>query len=167
MTESRPPAAELLETYRRGLLDTYQAQVDGLRQALQSRAGDEHHPLEPGGWSPHQVAWHVRAVETQAYLPRLERLLTEDHATLQDFDGEGWMARHYTPDEAWERIVDELQTARRMMRRRLEISPDGVWSRVGRHSYWGSRTLMWWVERSIAHLDEHIAHVSASAPTEP
>jgi len=163
VSDARTPAADLLGTYRGGLLDAYGAQADGLRRALQSRAGDEHSPLEAGGWSPHQVAWHVRAVETRAYLPRLEQLLTQDHPTLGDFDGDGWMARHYTADEAWERIVDDLQAARRSMQTRLEASPDSVWSRVGRHSYWGTRTLMWWVERSIAHIDEHIAQLSAAS----
>ncbi len=168
MSDARTPAADLLKAYRRGLLDTYEAQIEDLRRALHLHRGAEQTPLEHGGWSPHQVAWHVRAVETQAYLPRLERMLAQDRVELNDFDGDGWMDRNYTTHEAWDRIVDDVRTARAALRAKLEAAPDGAWSHLGRHRYWGSRTLMWWVERSLAHVDEHIAQLSAgSAPAEP
>lgn len=125
---------------------------------------EEHRPIQPGEWSPHQVAWHVRAVETQAYLPRLEVLLAEDRPQLADFDGEAWMEQHYAPEEAGRRIVDDIHAARRAMCTRLEAAPEAVWSRVGEHSFWGARTLMWWVERSMAHVDEHILQLGIPFP---
>lgn len=153
-------ATDLLTSYRRDLLQSYTAQAESLRRALGDRGTTMHEALEPGGWTPHQVIWHVRAVETEAYLPRLERLLARDGAELQDFDGNGWMARHYAADESWQRIIDGFLAARQGMAARLDAAPAAAWSHVGRHTYWGSRTLMWWVERSLDHVDEHLAQLS-------
>ena len=165
MNGPRPPAADLLTGYRRNLLRQYLEQVGTFRRKMQGWSKDEEHrPLQPGGWSPHQVAWHVRAVEMQAYLPRLELLLAEDHAQLADFDGEAWMERHYVRDEAGSQILDDIRAARRAMVARLQAAPDEVWSRVGEHSFWGARTLMWWVERSMAHVDEHIQQLGIPSP---
>jgi hypothetical protein len=152
-------ATDLLTSYRRDLLQSYTAQAESLRRALGDRRSTMQESLEPGGWTPHQVIWHVRAVETQAYLPRLERLLARDGAELQDFDGDGWMATRYAADEPWQRIVDDFVAARQEMAARLDAAPVAAWSHTGRHGYWGSRTLMWWVERSLAHVDEHIGQL--------
>jgi hypothetical protein len=158
---SPSPPADLLTEYRRGLLQTY---VDQARQLHDQMAacgeGSVHEAIEAGGWSPHQVVWHVRAADLQAYLPRLRRLLEGDRLILDDFDGEGWMRDHYEPDEAWPRIVAELQQARRAMGLRLGEAEPAAWSHVGRHSYWGERSLMWWVERSVAHVGEHLDQLS-------
>ena len=160
MNGPRPPAVDLLTGYRRDLLRLYLEQVETFRRQMQDRPKDEEQrPIQPGEWSPHQVAWHVRAVEMQAYLPRLELLLAEDHAQLADFDGETWMERHYVRDEAGSQILDDIRAARRGMVARLQAAPDEVWSRIGEHSFWGARTLMWWVERSMAHVDEHIQQI--------
>jgi len=157
VSEPRPPAADLLTGYRRDLLRQYLELVETFRRKMQGLSKEEEHrPIQPGEWSPHQVAWHVRAVETQAYLPRVQILLAEDGAQLADFDGEAWMERHYAPDERGTRIVDDIHAARRAMTARLQAAPDAVWSHIGQHSFWGARTLMWWVERSTAHVEEHI-----------
>jgi DinB superfamily len=157
VNEPRSPAADLLTGYRRDLLRQYLEQVETFRRILQGWSEDEEHrPIQPGEWSPHQVAWHVRAVEMQAYLPRVEILLAEEHPRLADFDGESWMERHYGREERGTQIVDDLHAARTAMAARLQDAPDAVWSRIGEHTFWGARTLMWWVERSMAHVDEHI-----------
>lgn len=165
MTAPPPPGVELLAAYRHDLLRHYLEQVDSLRASLQAwPEGLEHRPIQPGEWSPHQVLWHVRAVEIQAYIPRLERLLAQDHARLQDFDGQAWMEEHYTTQEAWPRMVADVLAARQRMSTRLEAADKEVWSRVGEHSYWGPRTLMWWVERCVAHLDEHLQQLAIPSP---
>jgi hypothetical protein len=153
-------ATDLLTSYRRDLLHSYLAQAESLRRALQDRGSTMQESLEPGGWTPHQVIWHVHAVETQAYLPRLGRLLARDGAELQDFDGNDWMAHHYAADKPWQRLLDDVQAARQEMAARLDAAPVAAWSHMGRHRYWGSRTLMWWIERSLDHIEEHLAQLS-------
>ena len=66
------------------------------------------------------------------------------------------MERHTGPKERGPRMLNYPTPPRKALPARLQAAPDAVWSRIGEHSFWGARTLMWWVERSMAHVDEHI-----------
>lgn len=147
---------DLLTGYRRQLMARFLGQIPELHNhpSLTDAAG-LHRPIKPGEWSPHRVIFHLRAVEAQAYAPRLRQILEHDHPELPDFDEGGWMAEHYQPDEPAQAILDSWQEVRRDVGRRLEGIPAEAWSRTGHHVYWGERTLQWWVERSLAHAEEH------------
>ena len=157
------PSGDLLTVYRHSLLARYTDQVDALGSDVEAVSdADRRRPLAPGEWSPHEVVWHVDAVESQVYQVRLARLVEEEHPLLADFDLEGWMAAHYTDQESTDAIVARIAQGRRTMRRRLEQVPVAAWGRTGFHSRWGTRTLMWWVERSISHLTEHARQLRGS-----
>ncbi len=101
------------------------------------------------------MIFHLRAAEAEAFAPRLRRILEDDQPELADFDEGAWMAEHYEPEEPVQAILHAWQQVRRESARRLDGIPAQAWSRSGRHVYWGERTLLWWVERSLAHADEH------------
>lgn len=152
--------AEILEEYRRQLIDRYRAQPQELRHALGRFSGEDlHEPLEPGGWSAHQVAVHVRDAEAKAFAPRVVRIVEEDDPELATFDSEGWMAEHYDRREALDSILQEIERARREALTRIEPLPAAGWSRSGRHPERGRRTVQWWVEYSVAHIQEHIEQI--------
>ena len=145
-----------VDDYRRRLLARYREQVDqyaghlgGLTEAAART------PIKPGEWSAHQVLFHTFSVDENAYGPRLRRILHEDHPTLEDYDGEGWMAAHYDPGEPTGTLLDRWRAVRDGYSAEVEAVPSEAWSRTGRQSYWGERTLQWWVERAVAHADEH------------
>ncbi|OGT28533.1 MAG: hypothetical protein A2Z17_04900 [Gammaproteobacteria bacterium RBG_16_66_13] len=168
MTPPSQPPADLLTAYRHGLLNHYVHQTGVLAARLESfPEAAQHRPLAPEEWSPHQVIWHVHAVEMQAYLPRLVRLLEASEPLLADFDGEAWMAEQYTSSESCASIVARVREARQEMRSRLEQAPVAAWARTGFHSYWGTRTVMWWVERSIGHVDEHARQLKGGSSASP
>lgn len=145
-----------LEDYRRELLGRYLGQVDDYRSHVSGlTASAVRTAIKPGEWSPHQLIFHVRAVDQQAYGPRLEQILREDQPTLSDFDESEWMAAHYDPDETPAAILDGWASVRRRYADLLADVPPPGWSRIGRQSYWGERTLQWWVERAIAHAEDH------------
>ena len=168
MTAPFQPSADLLTAYRHGLLSHYVHQASLLAAPLETLPEEaQHRPLAPEEWSPHQVVWHVHAVEMRAYLPRLVRLLEESEPLLADFDGEAWMAGQYTDSDSCASIVARVREARQEMRSRLGEAPVAAWARTGFHSYWGTRTVMWWVERSIAHVDEHVRQLKGGSSASP
>ena len=147
---------DLLDDYRRRLLECYRSQPAAYRERLRhSNGASLQAPIKPGEWSAHQLIFHVRAADEQAYGPRLLRILREDRPQLENYDEVAWMADHYDPSEAAEAILDRWQAARQAWAGILESAPPGAWSRAGLHPFYGERTLQWWLERAVAHGEDH------------
>lgn len=148
---------EELWAYRERLLGRHAEQVEAFRRVLAAfPAGRLGAAAPDGGWSAHQLAVHVRDVEIQAYIPRLHRLLAETTPLLADFDAEAFMAGHYDAGEPVDRIAEDVDRARRAVRAALASDNAQAWSRLGRHPALGVRSLQTWVERAVAHFDEHL-----------
>ena len=147
---------DLLKAYRGRLLARYRDQVEGFAAHL-ARLDDAaaRLPIKPGEWSAHQVLFHVCATDELAYGPRLRRILLEDRPALEDFASEAWFAGHYDAGEPARAILERWRSVRQTYAAEVEAAPRQAWSRTGRQSYWGERTLQWWVERAVAHADEH------------
>ena len=149
--------AEILEDYRTQLIERYRTQPEGLRSMMSRFVGESlHKPLEPGGWSAHQVLVHVRDVEARAFSPRVVAMAEQDDPEFPDFDGEAWMATHYTPAEPVAAILEEIRQARELALQKVEPLEREGWNRTGRHPARGRKTIQWWVEYSVAHTDEHL-----------
>ena len=149
-------ADDLLDDYRGRLQGRFRLQPDAYRERLRGLdRASLHAPIRPGEWSTHQVIFHVRAADEQAYGPRLLRILREDQPRLEDYDEVAWMANHYDPDEPAEAILQRWQAARQGWAEVLQAAPTAAWSRSGSHPFYGERTLQWWVERSVAHGEDH------------
>ncbi|HET7009191.1 MAG TPA: DinB family protein, partial [Anaerolineales bacterium] len=71
-----------------------------------------------------------------------------------------WMKRHYSLSSDVSALLAEVKSLRQEMRARLERAPVSVWGHAGFNPYRGTRTLMWWVERSVAHVAEHIGQLA-------
>mgnify|MGYP001051280905 CR=1 FL=1 len=153
---------EELWAYRERLLGRHTEQVAAFRSVLGAfparRLSD---PAPAGGWSAHQLAVHVRDVEIQAYIPRVHRLLAEANPLLADFDAEAFMAEHYDPGEPVSRIAEDVDRARHALRLELPFDRAQAWSRTGRHPALGVRSVQTWVERAVAHFDEHLLQLEA------
>ena len=93
-----------LTEYRQKLLDRFAAAAAEFREACLAvkRPFD---PLEPGGWSLHQVAVHARDIDKLVYGLRARRTLSEDNPNFPNFDGEAYMAEHYNAQEFVGRVV--------------------------------------------------------------
>lgn len=151
---------EELWAYREQLLGRHAQQVPDLRQALADiPVGEWRRPASEGGWSAHQMVAHMRDVEVQAYVPRVHRLLAEAQAVLADFDAEGFMAAHYDRAEPLDQMVEDLDRARRAVRAALRTRDSQAWSRTGRHPALGVCTVQAWVERAVAHFEEHLGQL--------
>jgi hypothetical protein len=148
---------ELLE-YRQRMLNKL-AEAPGLVEAAILRTKDQTQPLEAGGWNIHQVVAHMRDVNQHVYLPRLHRIIDEENPIFENFDGEAWMAEHYQPREPISKLVSGFKEQCRSSADWLRSLPLEAWNRPGRHASFGKHSLQWWVERTLAHISEHLAQL--------
>ncbi|MFN2215798.1 MAG: DinB family protein [Anaerolineales bacterium] len=152
---------ELLE-YRLRMINRF-AEAPGLIDQALAKLPDHKKPLEEGGWNVHQILVHMRDVNKQVYLPRLQRIMNEEDPKFQNFDGDVWMEVHYDPQEPFDSILNELKDQCLSTNEWLKQLNSPSWNRNGTHPTIGTHTLQWWVERVLAHLDEHIVQLEASA----
>lgn len=149
---------ELLE-YRRHLLERIMSAAEEFNAACSS-VRNQSAPLEEGGWNVHQLAVHVRDVNALVYGMRICRTVEEENPEFQNFDSDSWMVEHYKPDEPIVIVLDELINNVSTQVEWLRGLPDEAWSRESRHTVYGGRfTMQTWVERSLAHIEEHLETV--------
>ena len=148
---------ELLE-YRVKLIKRLRDAAQEFRVASES-IKDPSSKVE-GEWTIHQIASHTRDVDTMVYGARIEQTLHEDNPLFKSFDADEWMASHYDPKEPLTQILDELTKNVEKHCRILAHLPTEAWSRESRHeTNGGGLTLQLWVERSLAHIEEHLQAV--------
>jgi hypothetical protein len=117
-------------------------------------------PLEAGGWTVHQIAAHTRDVDRLVYGLRARRTAAEDNPEFQNFDGEEYMAEHYSKSEPLVDILDGLVEQVESLADELRALPSGTWARVSSHVMLGhDLTLQTWVEKDLAHIEEHLEAV--------
>ena len=114
-------------------------------------------PVEEG-WNAHQIAFHVRDVNKEVYGTRIRRTASENNPLFKNFDPDVWMAEHYTKDENIQNILNEFKAELGDLHKLLMALPHEAWSRTSIHEALGPNlTLQLWTERSLAHIEEHLA----------
>jgi hypothetical protein len=148
---------ELLE-YRVKLIARFSEAAQEFRSACEA-LNDPFTKVE-GGWTLHQIASHTRDVENLVYGARIRQTLSENNPEFKSFDADDWMAAHYNKDEALAGILDEFSSNVGILCKTLRELPQEAWSRASRHeTIGGELTLQLWVERSLAHIEEHLQTV--------
>ena len=110
-----------------------------------------------GEWTLHQIVSHTRDVDKLIYGARIWQTLNEDNPEFKNFDADGWMAAHYNKDEPLKGILDEFSKNVEGLCKTLSGMPREAWSRESRHETMGGELLLQlWVERSLAHIEEHL-----------
>lgn len=148
-----------LTEYRKQLMGRLEEAAKEFRAACLS-IKDPFAPIEADGWNAHQIAAHTRDVEEAAYGLRVRRTLEEVNPLLPNFDGDAYMAAHYDPKESLRDVLDGLVSSVKNLLKTLRGLPDEAWSRESRHeTQGGGLTLQHWIERALAHIEEHLATV--------
>lgn len=148
---------ELLE-YRRQLIARLVSASEEFRDAC--LAVNDPHAIVEEGWSAHQIAVHTRDVHKLVYGLRAERTAREDNPEFQNFDGDAYMAKQYSAGESFDDLLNGLVTDVKAFSEMLDALPAEAWSRVSRHAMFGGGfTLQTWVERDLAHIEEHLETV--------
>lgn len=147
-----------LQEYRRKLLNRLEEAVHEFRAACE--AVPDPFTARHDGWTVHQLAAHTRDVAVHVYGPRARRTVEEDNPEFKNFDADAWMAAHYNPSEPLAAILDELVANVRSLVVFLQALPADAWARQSRHEInGGGFTLQTWVERNLAHIEEHLQSV--------
>jgi len=138
---------ELIE-YRKQLLGRLPEAVREFRSACLAVKN----PFTPidAGWNVHQLAAHTRDVDKMIYGMRARRTLQEDNPEFQNFDAK----------QSLSSILNELVASIDELTEMLRGLSGAEWSRESRHAtQGGGLTLQTWVERSLKHIEEHLATV--------
>jgi hypothetical protein len=155
-----------LAEYRNRLIARYASQAEEVARMVEGLPeGRIKRELEPGGWSTHQVLFHLRDLEARAFVPRIAKILEQESPRLQRFNSEEWMDQHYDPGLAVGDMLNELKDLRSKGSRLIETLGSDGWSRTGEHPNFGVRTLQWWVEYAVSHFDEHLEHLARTLGT--
>lgn len=149
-----------IHQYRNLLLDRYGEQPESLAAALEPLQEQMHEPLAPGEWSAHQVLAHVEAAERQAFHVRIHQILNEDKPSFEYWDEIAWMSEFYDESVDAAKLLDSLRAFRIEDLAILRQLKPSDWSRTGTHALQGVRTLQYWVEYSIVHVDDHIGQLA-------
>lgn len=149
-----------LKYYRKSLIEKLVNTARDFRDASLA-IKDSFEPLEDGGWNVHQVAAHTRDVDHLVYGLRARRTVEEENPEFQNFDGDTYMAEHYNASESLSELLNGFVENVESLAETLRALPDEAWSRQSRHVTLGSGfTLQTWVERGLAHIQEHTETVS-------
>lgn len=153
-----------LQEYREKLLERLESAANHFRAACLA-AADPYAPVEPGGWSVHQLAAHTRDVDKLVYGARIRRTLAEDNPEFANFDGDAYMAANYDRTEALQNLLDGFAGSVQSLVKLLREMPSAGWSRLSSHETQGrGLTLQSWVERELGHIEEHLATVKKASP---
>lgn len=148
-----------LAEYRMKLMDSLAEAAKAFRTECLGLQ-DPYTPLEEGGWNAHQVAAHTRDVDKLVYGLRARRTALEDNPEFPNFDGNAYMAENYDPAESLSGLLDGFVESVESLIELLRALPVEAWSRESRHATLGSGfTLQAWVERNLAHIQEHLESV--------
>jgi hypothetical protein len=148
-----------LNEYRTQLINRLDTAAKEFREACLS-VKDPYSPLEEGGWSVHQIAVHTRDVDKLAYGMRAHRTAVEENPEFQNFDGDAYMAEHYDTGESLGEMLNGFVESVESLAGMLRGLPIEAWARESRHATLGSGfTLQTWVERNLAHIEEHVETV--------
>ena len=146
---------EQLNDYRNHLLDRLEESAREFRTSIQS--ANEAKPVHTNEWNAHQIAVHTRDVEKMVYGARIRRSIAEENPLFENFDGDTWMTEHYDANEPLTAILDELVDSVFQTVAALRALPHEAWTRASRHETYGEGfTTQTWVERSLAHIEEHL-----------
>ena len=147
---------EELATYRLELIGALMRVVEELSPLVAAMPiHARRNPLAPNFHSSHFILAHLRALDEQEFVTNLRRIQAQDLPLLAAFDERAWMEAHYRQEEPASEILEGLRRMRGEEVEWLRNLPYSDWSRMGRHPWWGLRSLQWWVERQ---LDSSLQH---------
>lgn len=148
-----------LAEYRVNLMERLENSARAFRHEC-LKVADAFTPVNAEGWTVHQIAVHTRDVDELVYGLRVRRTAVEENPEFPNFDGEAYMAANYNASEPLDKVVNSLVENIQALVELLHALPMEAWSRLSRHTTLGhDLTLQTWVEKDLAHIEEHLKTV--------
>ncbi len=115
-----------------------------------------------GGWAPVEIVCHVRDVELEVNLVRVEAILSTPNTFISAADTDPWAeSRSYLRQEA-RQARQSLLEARTRLIARLEALDPAQWELAARHALLGPTTLRELIALSVDHDRQHLAQLRAA-----
>jgi carbonic anhydrase/acetyltransferase-like protein (isoleucine patch superfamily) len=110
---------------------------------------------ERGGWSALEVLCHLRDVDQDVHVERLERLLHETRPEIPDVDVRPWARERRDREQDPARVLAAWVPIRRRLLARLAALGRGEWVRFGIHSLRGPLSIAdlvrQWADHDLSH----------------
>ncbi|HEY2955976.1 MAG TPA: DinB family protein [Candidatus Eisenbacteria bacterium] len=122
-----------------------------------ARHGEERFrvPPAPGRWSAVEALCHLRDADADIFLPRLERVLSEERPEVPDVDMTAWESTRRYRDASPAAALEAWRAARTRLVARLAPLTPREWSRIGFHSVRGPYPLAdmvrYWADHDLSH----------------
>ncbi len=119
----------------------------------------------PGEWSPTEVLCHLRDVDREVNLKRLQVIKASHNPFISGQDTDRWaVERQYQQQDCLEAISDFLHTRMQLLDL-LESLTDTDWERTARHAIFGPTRLFELVHIIASHDRLHVRQVFQALPT--
>lgn len=113
----------------------------------------------PGEWSLTETICHLRDVEREVNLPRLQRMIHQENPFLSGADTDPWAEqRGYRHQDGPQALQDFCATRIEMVNLLAELRPDG-WQRTARHAIFGPTSLLELVSFISGHDRLHVQQI--------
>jgi FMN phosphatase YigB (HAD superfamily) len=115
-----------------------------------------------GEWSLVEIACHLRDVDHEVNLPRLQAVAENDNPFLPGADTDPWAVERCYQTQAGPQALAEWVEARRQTYTFLASLPEAAWRRPARHALLGNTTLAELVGWILDHDRIHLAQLRAT-----
>jgi FMN phosphatase YigB (HAD superfamily) len=134
------------------------AVLDSLVRTLE--AGEWLKRAQPDEWALVEIVCHLRDLDVDVNLPRLQTLMTEDGAFIAGQDTDPWAAeRQYIKQDGPTAFRDFVAARMRLIGMLKSLSREG-WNRRGRHTIFGPTSLHELVGFMAEHDRTHIRQIA-------
>jgi FMN phosphatase YigB (HAD superfamily) len=141
------------------LLPVLRATPAALTSLLSKRGDQWSHRPAPNEWSPAEVLCHLRDVDAEVNLPRLQRVIADRNPFLPGQDTDPWAAIREYEKQDGRKALEEFTSLRiEILNILSNLDPDG-WDRPARHAIFGPIKLRELVNIIAGHDILHIQQV--------
>ena len=114
---------------------------------------------DSGEWSITEIVCHLRDVDREVHLTRLESLLCQEEPFMPGVVSDDWAIERQYQAQDGRQALQELESARAELLALLPPAEDPAWERRGRHTFFGPTSFWELVCLILEHDELHIEQV--------
>jgi hypothetical protein len=149
-----PPVPELLDLLRK--------QVTNIQGALTKRSFSWTWRPKENEWSLTEILCHLRDVEIEVHQARYKAIIASENAFLPGVSADEWAKERNYQETDGEIALTEFVTVREETIRLLEALPEEMWSRQGRHAFFGPTSMHELLVLMVRHDGLHWEQIKSS-----
>lgn len=142
------------------VLKAVPATLDTIARGL-SQSAWETRP-EPGEWAPNEIVCHLRDVEGEVNLPRVDKILTEETPFLAGEDTDAWATERDYLHQNGQTALKDFLIKRTDLFTRLNLISKSDWQKPARHAIFGPTNLQELASFITTHDRTHLRQFQAA-----